>query len=576
MRPGHAETLDQLATCLAELGHYPEAVAVLRALIDLHPERREAWVQLARLLATFEPGAVPDLDAALETLERAQHGLAEPDPALLLLAGHVELNRQNLAQARRLFSQAAEAGAPRGRYLMALALYLERSYGRAMRTLREMLRPLSEDDRHRLLPEEGRRGEAKLAARDEVVVEALALLYWSARRAGGYPQRVARRARVQPAALPGRERRFRLRPLPGSAGRGAFFDYDRDGDDDLIQAGPFGLRLLRNTGTRFADVTRPAGLAGLDGAWDVCLLDEDGDGWLDLYALRDGFIGAGRNTLHRNDHGRFLDVTRQRGLNGDRATARAIAVDLSGDGRPDILEVGHSTAVTGAVRLHVREGDTFVERARGLGLEYRDNAVDVVVGDFDGDGLADVFVLGWKAPGRLLRNVGGRFVDATEASGLDGVGGHGYSAVTLDHDGDGHLDLLVTQRATPPLSALRLLDPTVTSRRGAARLFRNDGTGRFEERTELVGLNRPFAVTQAVAADLDVDGFTDLVFAQGGLDRGRLETSLALRNEDGRRFTEWTHLPGPGEPHSALGVAVANGDGRPDVYLSGVGLLLQE
>ena len=111
----------------------------------------------------------------------------------------------------------------------------------------------------------------------------------------------------------------------------------------------------------------------------------------------------------------------------------------------------------------------------------------VAVGDYDGDGFEDLCVTG-----RVFKNEGGKtFKDVTEQTKIDRL--NASSALWLDYDGDGHLDLLLGTF------------PTV-------RLWRNLGDGTFSDVTAKVGLNVqvPGIPEALAAADYDADGRLDL------------------------------------------------------------------
>jgi Flp pilus assembly protein TadD len=118
-----------------------------------------------------------------------------------------------------------------------------------------------------------------------------------------------------------------------------------------------------------------------------------------------------------------------------------------------------------------------------------------VFGDYDNDGLADFYRTGPQG-GRLFRNQGdGTFQEAGEAAGLPAlVPSAGAAWADIDHDGD--LDLYVVRDAQPATGNL---------------VFRNDGSGRFEEvsgPTKLAGAGGGFSL---VFTDLDNDRDIDLI-----------------------------------------------------------------
>jgi tetratricopeptide (TPR) repeat protein len=578
LSPEHEESLFYLAASLEEQGRYSEAVATLRRLTEINPASNRAHSQLGNLLATLAPGGTPDFDAAAAAFSRNKEiNYEESGPFLRL--GLLELARGNPAKAREDFSLAAGGGGPEGMFLLALTDYLEGHYSAASKG---WVRVLAANEREKAVSGRGvfsegdirsSAGEARLSAFERAGIKSLLFLYWTSRRGGGYSAEVPDRFRLRPSGHGGK--RFERAQLPGALpGRALWLDFDNDRRPDLLIVGPRGVSLIRNGPGGWQDLTREAGLAGARGAWDAALIDENGDGWQDLYLVRAGYMGVGSNSFYRNDHGRFLDVTAERGLAGERATSRALAVDLNGDGRLDLIEVGSAGATDPSLRVFLNQKDRFVESSAALGLVYPATAVDAVAEDFDGDGQTDLFVLGWRFPARLYRQTASGFADVTATAGLENAGGEGLSALRFDFDRDSLPDLLVTAQAPLELSLMRLLDRSITSGRHTPRLFRNRGGGRFEEATASIGLNRCYGVMQAVSADFDRDGWPDLLFAHGGLEKSRLEPSPILRNVEGKSFVEWTYLPGFDEPLNASGAAIADadGDGWADVYLFEAGL----
>lgn len=120
----------------------------------------------------------------------------------------------------------------------------------------------------------------------------------------------------------------------------------------------------------------------------------------------------------------------------------------------------------------------------------------VAVGDYDGDGLADLYFPRLEGSNALYRNLGGwRFEDVTEEAGVGAPGRYSTGASFADVDGDGRLDLFVTALGGPNA------------------LFLNLGDGSFEDATADAGLSSALGSTSATFADVDADGDLDLYVA---------------------------------------------------------------
>ncbi|MDX1577948.1 MAG: CRTAC1 family protein [Gemmatimonadota bacterium] len=121
------------------------------------------------------------------------------------------------------------------------------------------------------------------------------------------------------------------------------------------------------------------------------------------------------------------------------------------------------------------------------------NGSGVALGDFDGDGLVDVYLLGVERSNALYRNLGGwRFEDVTEIAGVGLGGSVSRGAAWADVEGDGDLDLLVTRHSAPNV------------------LFLNRGDGTFEDVSARAGFEAALASHSLALADTDGDGDLDL------------------------------------------------------------------
>ena len=254
-------------------------------------------------------------------------------------------------------------------------------------------------------------------------------------------------------------------------------------------------------------------------------------------------------------------------------------LDLDTDGWPDLLFVnGRDWQSAAATRhgLYRNNGDgTFTDAFDGSGLDGGDvYGLGATVADYDNDGHDDVFMTTVDG-GRLYRNAGdGTFRDVSAETGI-GDGRFAVSAAWLDYDRDGLVDLFVgnyvdwsPERETgcgdPPgycgPDAYRPVAPT---------LYRNAGGGRFDNVTTRAGLDDPTDKAMGVAVlDYDADGWPD-VFV--GSDR---VPAKLYRNDGAGRFVDEALRAGValserGRARANMGVDAADYDrsGRPDILV---------
>jgi hypothetical protein len=310
-------------------------------------------------------------------------------------------------------------------------------------------------------------------------------------------------------------------------------------------------------GPAFVDVSRSSGVSDAVAAhlgafpkvWlsGLTLLDVDADGDLDLHVGSHSGPAAPAALLRNDGKGGFSRVDPQMTIpRGPKARDPLpypggeirLPWDIDEDGRLDLLCSWHD----GGGALYLNAGEAF---GRGDALDAFSRAA--AIGDLDGDGLVD-YLAGHDRSDRitvLLGRKGGAFEKSAPLPGLLESG-----AVPIDLDGDGDLDLLLSQRGYHPAKRRILrnegglkfstwdagLDEDAGSLHGAGDLngdgrpdliavegkdvaiYLNDGKGKFEAKPGAVrGLerskNRPRYANWggAVVTDLDNDGVADVL-----------------------------------------------------------------
>ena len=233
----------------------------------------------------------------------------------------------------------------------------------------------------------------------------------------------------------------------------AWGDYDGDGDPDLLvgfTAGPGGvLRLYRNDGGRFTDVTRDAGVTIESGAVrQPAFIDVDGDGDLDLYvAFRDK-----PNVLFRNDAGHFTDIAPALGIADPRMSVGGVWFDMDDDGDLDLYQ-GNMDGDANA--LWRNDGTRFVDIAESAGVAWggrragdkENGTVRACAADVNQDGRLDLVTANYGKNGLFLNRGSGVFEDVSAAWGAD-IDSHFDSCALADFDNDGRVDLYVNGTVT--------------------------------------------------------------------------------------------------------------------------------
>ena len=373
----------------------------------------------------------------------------------------------------------------------------------------------------------------------------------------------------------------------------AFVDYDNDGLLDLfVLSGEGGTnRMYHNEGNgRFRDVTDEVGLRSSGWAQGVCTGDYDNDGFTDLFVTY-----WGQNHLYRNIQGkRFEDVTAAAHLTQGRVryNTGCAFVDVDNDGHLDLFVSNYlkfdpaTTPKPGANPYCFYRGIAVNCGPRGLPFDhnilYRNNgdgtfsdvsessgiaapeghySLGVLTGDFNEDGLTDIYVACDQTPSLLYINKGhGHFEEEGVIRGVafdqNGKAMSGMGAAAADYAGEGRLSIFRTNFS----------DEYET-------LYRNRGNATFDDVTLDAGLgqNTRYVGWGAGFFDFNNDGWKDLLLVNGHvfpeveslhIDIHYRDRAILYENLGNGRFRDVSQSAGPAllEKHSSRGAAFGDFD----------------
>jgi len=258
-------------------------------------------------------------------------------------------------------------------------------------------------------------------------------------------------------------------------------------------------------------------------------------------------------------------------------------IDIDNDGFQDLFLVNGAPGASNTLYKNNRNGtfSNVTEQSGTAGTGTKAYKTGVAVGDYDNDGLLDLFVTAYGSD-ILYRNLGnGKFADVTTTAGVAGGPSEwSTSAGFFDYDRDGDLDLYVANYVDFRMDenpwcgdrkpGYRMYcNPTIFDGT-ASRLYRNNGNGTFTDVSKPAGVANPAGKGLGVVfCDYDRDGDQDIYVAND------LVRNFLYRNNGEGTFQDVAYAASVGfdingKPQAGMGVDCGDvdGDGLPELFVT--------
>ncbi|MDW3652114.1 MAG: VCBS repeat-containing protein [Bacteroidia bacterium] len=319
-----------------------------------------------------------------------------------------------------------------------------------------------------------------------------------------------------------------------------FLDYDKDGDLDLFLCNQppnpgdyskfyktellleqYSVRLYENTGGKFQDVTKKAGLNKTGFPNSVSATDFNNDGWIDLYVANDFWAGDWL-FLNKGD-GSFENVIDDAVKHISFSSMGVDAADINNDGLTDIMVLdmaaednyrskanmsgmnpqafwkvvkdgGHHQYMFNTLQLN-RNGKGFSDIAQLAGISNTDWSWANLIADFDNDGWKDIYVTNG-----LMRDI--RNNDAAKLF-KNHVESSLYKYIQKNQDLEG--------KSVWDIVDINETLALVPSEKLSNYIYQNQGKLTFAKKMQAWGLDQKSFSNGAAYGDLDNDGDLDLV-----------------------------------------------------------------
>ncbi len=319
-----------------------------------------------------------------------------------------------------------------------------------------------------------------------------------------------------------------------------FLDYDKDGDLDLfvlnqppnpgsyspfkeadLSREEYSSRLYQNTGKKFIDITKEAGLLKSGFPNSVVATDLDKDGYTDLYIAND--FEAPDFFYHNNGDGTFTDILKTSTGHTSYYSMGVDAADINNDGLEDLMVLDMVAEDNFRLKANmsgmdpenfwkvVRNGghyqymfntmlvnhgqNTFGDIAQYSGIAATDWSWSNLFADLDNDGLKDLYITNG-----LVRDI--RNTDAQKK----------FSKLMVDAS----LEFIKQHPDSTDISMIEIIDleeslKVIPSEKLTNYVYQNTGESAFEKKSKDWGLNQKSFSNGSAYADLNNDGHLDLI-----------------------------------------------------------------
>jgi len=435
-----------------------------------------------------------------------------------------------------------------------------------------------------------------ILANDPGDMESKWLLNIAYMTAGGYPQQVPPQFLLK---IPDDDSVHLIKPFRDvaanvglnykcMAGGCIIDDFNNDNYPDIVLSSwslSEPMRYYRNNadGT-FTDVSDSSWLGYLTGGLHIIQTDYNNDGFKDIFVLRGGWKGKFGNNpnslLRNNGDGTFTDVTKESGLLGFHPSQTATWADFNNDGWLDVF-IGNETLPGKEVhpsQLYINnKNGTFTETAAKTGCAVTKFVKGVTSGDYNNDGLTDIFISTMNGEKILLKNESVKngaikFEDVSQQAGLSSNTTRSFPTWFWDYDNDGWLDILVcgyefTQSLSYYAGAEAIQLPIGNA--GKVFLFKNKHDGTFEDVSAKVGLNKVAFAMGSNFGDIDNDGYLDFYLGTGNPVLNSVVPNKLFKNMNGTSFLDATTAARVGNLQKGHAVSFADldNDGNEDIYI---------